>query len=323
MRAFVVGNYISANFLVVPQLPRPAETAAASDYFHDHGGKGLNLAVGLHRLGVNIDLLVAVGDDDAGRAIVGLLTKMHIATRHVHVISGASGFGIGLIAPDGGNMLAAYMGANRFLSVEHVEQARPVIEAADYCLGQFESPEPAVTAAFRIAKAAGRTTYLNPSPWSEPAPELLAMTDIMVVNEPEALEWLGFAAEQGAPAEEWARDLPGLAHRRGWTGRLLVVTLAERGAIALESTGARHFAPPFAIAQIDATGAGDAFGCGLIWAFTEGAKLPAALHIANACGAIVAGRKGVFDQLPDAPAVKAFIAGRQTGAPIARSKAQD
>lgn len=308
MRAFVVGNYISANFLFVPALPRAETTTAATGYFHDHGGKGLNLAVGLHRLGLATDLLVAVGEDAPGRAVTHLLEQMGLSTAHVHAVAAASGFGIGLIAPDGGNMLAAFMGANALLDESHVEQAREKIEAAAFCLAQFESPDAAILPAFRIAKAAGRATYLNPSPWRTPSPELLALTDMLVVNEPEANDFLG-AALAGASARDWARALPELARRRGWAGDLLVVTLAERGAVALKGD-ACHFAPAFAIDQIDATGAGDAFGCGLVSALAEGEDLAGALARANACGAIVAARTGVFDALPDAGDVADFRARR-------------
>jgi len=310
MRAFVVGNYISANFLFVPELPRAAQTAAATGYFHDHGGKGLNLAIGLHRLGVETDLLVVVGDDAPGRAVTGLLRDMGLSTNHVHTVDVASGFGVGLIAPDGGNMLAAYMGANALLGPAQVERARENIEAAGFCLAQFESPEPAILAAFRIAKAAGRATYLNPSPWSQPSAELLDLTDIMVLNETEAMDFLGIA-EPGASAESWARGLPDFAHRRGWRGQLLIVTLAERGAVALTG-GACVTVPAFAIDQVDATGAGDGFGCGLVSALAAGDPLATALRKASACGAMVASRKGVFDTLPRGREVEAFLSSRTT-----------
>jgi ribokinase len=305
MRAFVVGNYISANFLVTPSLPQPGQTTAAQSYFHDHGGKGLNLAVGLHRLGVETDLLVAVGDDAAGRGVTQALRDMGLSTAHVHTVAAASGFGVGLIAADGGNLLAAYMGANALLDGGHVEGARAKIEAAGFCLAQFESPDAPILAAFRIARAAGRTTYLNPSPWRD-APDILALTDMMVLNEPEAIDFLG-AGEAGAPPEVWARELPGFAQARGWVGALLVVTLAERGAVALKA-GETCFAPAFAIDQIDATGAGDAFGCGLISALAAADDFLGALRTANACGALVASRKGVFDVLPHAGEVAAFLA---------------
>jgi len=308
MRAFVVGNYISANFLFVPSLPRAAQTAAASGYFHDHGGKGLNLAVGLHRLGVKTDVLLMVGDDARGREATQILRDMGLSTDHVHSAETASGFGIGLIAPDGGNMLAAYMGANALLDTPHVELAKDAIAAADFCLGQFESPVAANLAAFRIAKAAGRRTYLNPSPWTEPGDALLGLTDIMVLNEPEAMDFLGVSAAKSA---DWARDLPELARRRGWRGELLAVTLAERGAVALQA-GRCHFVPAFAVDQIDATGAGDGFGCGLISALAAGEALDAALRKAAACGAIVAAQKGVFDVLPRASEVADFLNCRST-----------
>ena len=50
----------------------------------------------------------------------------------------------------------------------------------------------------------------------------------------------------------------------------------------------------FSVTQVDATGAGDAFGCGLVHALARGEPLTQALRFANACGAHVVSRSGVF-----------------------------
>ena len=52
MKAFVLGNYMNAHFLHVDRLPNPGESLVAKRVFQEHGGKGLNLGLGLHRLGV-------------------------------------------------------------------------------------------------------------------------------------------------------------------------------------------------------------------------------------------------------------------------------
>jgi ribokinase len=76
--------------------------------------------------------------------------------------------------------------------------------------------------------------------------------------------------------------------------------------------GACTFVPAFPVDQIDATGAGDGFGCGLVSALAAGENLDAALRKASACGALVASRKGVFDALPHAGDLENFLKSRST-----------
>ncbi|MEZ5585400.1 MAG: PfkB family carbohydrate kinase [Candidatus Competibacteraceae bacterium] len=186
MRAFVLGNYMNANFLYVDRLPLAGESLAATRIFQEHGGKGLNLAVGLHRLGVTVDLLMAVGADEAGAAVKRRLDEEGMDTTRVLTLGPNSGYGVGFIAPDGRNFLAIHLGANALLTAEHVDQARDVFVHADWLVAQFEIPDPVILHAFRQARRLGKHTYLNPSPWRQIDNELLALTDVLVVNANEA-----------------------------------------------------------------------------------------------------------------------------------------
>lgn len=308
MRSFVVGNYMNANFLRVDRLPKPGESLAATGIFHEHGGKGLNLAVGLHQLGVETTLLMAVGDDPAGDAVIHDLSQIGLDTRRIFRVAAPSGYGVGFIAPDGSNFLAAYQGANALLSPQHIAIAAAEIDTADWVLAQFESPEPVILAAFKRARASGAKTYLNPSPWHEPAADLLALTDVIVVNASEAADFFRRSTLTGLSPADWLIALPDLARERNWQGDYLVVTLAEQGAVALGHGDAVAFEPTFVVTQIDATGAGDAFGCGLVWSLGHGRDIHQALRTGNACGAIIAENTGILEQLPSADDLQIFMA---------------
>jgi ribokinase len=307
MRSVVIGNYMNANFLRVPRLPQPGESLAATGVFQEHGGKGLNLAVGLHLLGAETGLLMAVGHDTAGDAVIHHLQSLGLDTSHVVRVPAASGYGVGFIAPDGSNFLAAYQGANALLSATHVAEATTDINAADWVVAQFEAPEAAIHAAFRLARSQGARTYLNPSPWHEPVAELLQLTDVLVVNATEAAAFFDRPEIAQLSVADWTALLPDLAQKRGWRGHYLVVTLAEQGALALDREGGIAWAPAFIIDQVDATGAGDAFGCGLVWAFGHGPDLQQALRIANACGAIIAASEGILARLPTTAVLQQFM----------------
>ena len=308
MRAFVLGNYMNANFLYVDRLPLAGESLAATRIFQEHGGKGLNLAVGLHRLGVAVDLLIAVGADEAGAAVTRRLAEEGIDTMRVLTLGSHSGYGVGFIAPDGRNFLAAHLGANALLTTEHVEQARDVIGNADSVLASFEIPNPVILNAFHLARRLSKQTCLNPSPWRQIDNELPALTDVLVVNASEAALMFNQPDLEKLTRKDWLERLPALAQRISWQGRLLVVTLADAGCVALDEADTAVSQPAYPIQQVDATGAGDAFGSGLVWSLLRGLPLTEALRISNACGALIAAREGILDGLPRRAEVEAFMA---------------
>lgn len=308
MQAFVLGNYMNAHFLYVDRLPAAGESLRATRHFQEHGGKGLNLAVGLHRLGVEVDLLMAVGQDAAGKAVQRRLAEEGINTDCVLTLGSNSGYGVGFIAPDGNNCLAAHLGANALLTAEHVEQSRAVIGHADWILAQFEIPNSVILFAFRLARRFGKRAYLNPSPWRPIDNELLALTDVLVVNTTEAALMFNEPSLEKLTRDAWVERLPALGRQIGWKGELLVFTLADAGCVALDETDHVLIQPAYRIRQIDATGAGDAFGCGLVWSLLRGLSLPESLRIGNACGAFVAAREGVFESLPQCADIEAFMA---------------
>lgn len=296
MKTFVLGNYMNAHFVHVDRLPAPGESLAARRVFQEHGGKGLNLGVGLHRLGVEVAMLMAVGRDYAGEAVTRVLAAEGLRTDGFLPLAEQSGFGVGFIDADGRNFLAAHLGANAFLSDAHVEAAQADIADADWVLAQFELPDAPILAAFRMAHMCGVACYLNPSPWRPIADEVFALTDVLVLNEHEAACLFDLAAGETQP--DWVRQLPVFAGQIGWQGRLLVVTLGAGGSVALDAAGGVTWEPAPSVTQKDATGAGDAFGAGLVFGLMHDFDTHVALHFANICGAIIAAHAGILAHLP-------------------------
>ena len=62
-RAFVLGNFVQACCWQVARLPAPGETLQAHGFHKEAGGKGLNVAVGLQRLGARVQTLIGCGQD--------------------------------------------------------------------------------------------------------------------------------------------------------------------------------------------------------------------------------------------------------------------
>jgi ribokinase len=296
----VLGSYIHAHCLGIDSLPQLGDSISAQSLWSDFGGKGLNLALGLHKLGLNVNMLLAVGKDAEGQGLHLYLQTQGLATQGLITVAGRSGFGVGLISSTGENVIIIYPGANYLLSAQHVQQAAASLQQSRLVCAQFEILDEPILEAFRFAQQAGIKTLLNPSPWRVISPALLALTNILVLNRTEAAQFFDLDLRHTI---DWQTVLPNGA----WQGELLVVTLGAQGCVAYHATHGYHTCPAWPIQQMDATGAGDAFTVGLMYALTQGQTLAQALTLATACGAIVASQRGVAQALPDSARLQVFM----------------
>ncbi len=306
MSILVLASYVHAHCLQVDRLPMRGESLHSDKLWSEHGGKGLNVALGVHRLGVKVDALLPLGADGAAVSVRRLLQDEKLDSRWALQIGAQSGYGVGFVAPNGENFLAVYPGANALLTAEHVEPALAELTRADWVYAQFEIPDAPILAAFRKARERASRTLLNPSPWRLPDPELLALTDILLVNETEAALLFGQAKSPDLTPNQWLNSLPGWARQCGWRGELLIVTLGGLGCVALTPETV-IYQPAWRINRIDGTGAGDAFSAGLVAAFMRGLTASEALKLACACGAWVAAKQGILQHLPTWTEVSSFM----------------
>jgi ribokinase len=302
-RVFVLGNFVQACCWNVPRLPNAGETLVATGVHIEPGGKGLNVAVCLQRLGAEVTTMIGCGSDAAGTELLKLLKTEGLSAKHIHQFEGASGWGSGWIATDGQNAIAVYPGANLLLNHEHVALASDAIAQSQLVYGQFETSIPAVQAAFRLAHSRGVTTVLNPSPWQTPPSELQLSTHTVIVNETEAHGLLATIDElHGTPLQCFQQIANHLADfwRKWPNAHCLVVTLGAKGSLGFER-GQRstcwHVSAP-TITAIDTVGAGDAFASGYCAARLAGKDFKSALRWGNVCGAYLASKAGVLGALP-------------------------
>jgi len=316
-RAFVAANFVQACCWFVPRLPLPGETLQATRMSVEPGGKGLNVAIGLQRLGLQVHALIGVGSDDAGQRCRALLSSSGLPLDHVHVLPGHSGWGSGWIGEDGRNAIAVYPGANLALTPEHAQAAEADIARSAFVYAQFETSMPAVERVLQLAARNGVATILNPSPWLAPGEPVRHCTRTLIVNEVEAAALLepgeplpavpadGVAEAGGDYAEPFAAAVTALlpALGRRWPAlQRLVVTLGAAGAMLFRvrpdgESPAWLFEPAPRVDAVDTVGAGDAFAAAWCAAIARGLDERSALVKGNAAGAWVASRPGVLEPL--------------------------
>ncbi|MEV1146035.1 ribokinase, partial [Micromonospora sp. NPDC049799] len=184
-RIVVVGSANMDLVATAPALPRPGETVLGTDFVMVAGGKGANQAVAAVRAGASCAFLGAIGSDSFGVTLRARITAAGVDTSRLRVTYGTSGVALVMVSADGENAIVVSPGANASMT-GLTEDERSLVRAADVLVAQLEIPVETVTEAALAARDAGTRVVLNAAP-ARPLPaELLAATDLLVVNEGEA-----------------------------------------------------------------------------------------------------------------------------------------
>jgi ribokinase len=302
-RICVVGSSNIDLTFRTPRLPRPGETIEGRAFQLGFGGKGANQAVMAARLGAQVTMIGKVGQDVFGADYRRHYRAQGIDTTHLSSDTARfSGVASIVVDDEARNCIIVVPGANEGLTPGDVQDAAPAIRASQVLLGQLEVPVETTLEAFRVAKAAGVRTILNPAPAAPLPDELLRLTDLCVPNETEAELLTGQTVASSEQAEAAARSL----QSRG--PKAVLVTLGARGVLVVEEGAAEHL-PAVAVEAVDPTGAGDAFIGSLAVFLAEGNPLTEAARRANGVAALSVTRLGTQTAFPSRPEVEAFLGG--------------
>ncbi|MHB0773672.1 ribokinase [Bradyrhizobium sp. 5.13L] len=300
-RVFVAGSINMDVVATADRHPKVGETVAGRQVLYFPGGKGANQAVAASRLGARTTLIGRLGKDSFGAELKAFLCDQGIDLGYVVETADAhTGTAIITVA-QADNTIVVVPGANGLVGAEDVEVV-PLL-AGDVAVSQFEIPLPAIAAFFRRARAAGATTLLNPAPAQAMSRELLALVDILVLNETE----LGFLAGVELSEDDTAARIIEVARQlQARDDQTICVTLGKRGVLALAVREEIAVAGR-AVKAVDTTGAGDCFVGALAAQLADDMPLPAALAFANAAASISVQRMGAGPSMPTAAEVAAVL----------------
>ena len=296
-RIVVVG---SINMDLVTQAPRfvgAGETILGERFLTVPGGKGANQAVAAARLGAEVALVGATGDDVFGRQLRESLAAEGIDLSHVAQLADCASGTASITVAGGENQIIVVPAANAQVTPAQVEQAQALITRADAVLVQMEIPLAAVEATLRLGHRVGVPVILNPAPAQQLPTAWLQLARYVTPNQHE------LAILLGADAEE---DFRILMQRAPCP---VVLTRGGEGAWYREQGEPIH-QPGFAVDVVDSTGAGDTFNAAFAVFLHEG--LPAAVRKACAAAALSVGRLGAQTGMPGLQEVEALLT-RQPG----------
>ncbi|MGX0960530.1 ribokinase [Bradyrhizobium japonicum] len=299
-RVFIAGSINMDVVATADRHPKVGETVAGRQVLYFPGGKGANQAVAASRLGVKTTLIGRLGKDSFGAELKAFLGAQGIDLGSVRDADTHSGTAIITVAASD-NTIVVIPGSNALVGADDV--ADVPLAKGDVAVSQFEIPLPTIAAFFQRAHSAAATTLLNPAPAQEMSSELLALVDILVLNETE----LGFLAGVELSEEDTSARIIEVARKlQARADQTICITLGKRGVLAL--AGREEFAVPGrAVKAVDTTGAGDCFVGALASQLASGVQLRAALAFANAAASISVQRMGAGPSMPTAAEVAAVL----------------
>ncbi len=286
-RIFVVGSLNYDLVINAPYMPRGGETLVGSDFMTNAGGKGANQAYAIGKLGGEIYMCGAVGNDSFGDTLISSLNSVGVNTDSVKRAFGASTGVAVIVVTEGENRIIIDSGANACIDEGDIDAFLEKAREGDIFLTQLENPINIVGYALKKAKEKGLLVLLNPAPASKEITKYLEYVDIITPNETE-LEILG--------GKETLFD-KGI--------KTVITTLGSKGYEIATPTNARVY-PCIKVKVVDTTAAGDTASGGLAVKLAEGKTLEEAMAFGSLAASIACTKRGAQMSVPSLEEIEKF-----------------
>lgn len=294
-RLCTVGHAALDHCFSITEFPPAPTKTPAQHYQAISGGMAANASIAAVRLGAQVRLHGAIGDDDAGDFLTHRLTECGVDCTQLQRVAGAaSSVSAVVIDARGERQIFNHRG-------DALARAAPldtsVLAGCDVLMADPRWM-PGALAALRWARTAGVPSLLDGdlSPTSD-LRALAALADWAVFSES------GLAAF--APHATLADGL-GAALQSG--AHLAAVTLGAHGVRWQRRGGPVLSMPAFAVQAVDTNGAGDVFHAALAMAVARALPDDEAMRFACAAAALKCQRHGGVAQGPDCAQVQDLLA---------------
>lgn len=296
-RFAVVGAYVIDCIARTDRMPEWGESYQGESVHMAPGGKALNMAVALARMGAHVDAIGVVGDDLAGQTVVDALVKEGVGIEGLEVRPGGrTPICVCFSRTDGETAFLWHIDHSVAMDASTIHGVgRAPLETADATIITFESPGVVCDVA-SLARRNGGLVVLNPAPVSDSfdcSSPLWGAIDLLVPNEAEARRLLGSPSEPGRRPPQLASDL---AAATGVAS--VVVTLGADGAL-VHGAGLKnkHFPAPPGTRVVDTTGASDVATAALTLRVVQGSDLGDAVREAQEIAGEVVRLVGGYDAI--------------------------
>ena len=295
----VIGG-INVDYVVhADRPPKLGESLVGKDFAMNCGGKGAKQSVAIAKLGCDVKILGAVGQDIAADMSLKNLKKFGVDCSSVIRVDAPTGAAL-ITVCGGDNQIVVDVGANDKLTPEHIKEQADLFDWADILVMQLEVPTKTVLEAAKMAASRGKTVILNPAPIRQIDKDIYGYVDWIIPNEIEAQLITGICQNNRTDTEI------AMAEFRKMGCKNALITLGGRGC-AYHDGEKVCYEGVFDVKRVDTTAAGDSFIGGLCSALCDGKSIDQAVYYASAVSSITVGREGASISIPTADEVVDFL----------------
>lgn len=289
-KILVIGSANTDIVIHTDKMPILGETYTGKDFSVNAGGKGLNQAIAIGKLGGNVTFLGAMGQDGNAQLLRRTLSDFHVPSELFSFPDHSTGVAI-ITVVNGDNFILLHPGANQALTPEKLEEKADLIARCDYLVLQLEIPLETVIRACEIAQQNGAKVILNPAPYTAIPNDLLAMIDYLIPNEHEAYAMTGIYPDTEASTVRAIRQMQSMGAKN------VVITQGARGCTYTDGADIR-FCPAIATDAVDTTSAGDSFIGGFVTKIASGFSVEDGIRFGTKVASITVGRHGAAISIP-------------------------
>ncbi|HDR4725841.1 MULTISPECIES: ribokinase [Bacillus] len=280
----VVGSISMDLVAVSKKRPKAGETVIGEAFHTIPGGKGANQAVAAARLGANVAMVGAVGNDNYGTVVRSNLENERVFIDYVVPVTDAATGIAHIVLAEEDNSIVVVQGANALVNESVVDRSKDLLIKADMVVLQLEIPLETVKYVLAICEEHNIPVMLNPAPAQVLSEDILEKATYITPNEHECRIVLD---DFTSPIEDLLAKYP----------NKLLMTEGSKGVRFHNGTEIVHV-PSIAVDVVDTTGAGDTFNGALAVALSEGETLQKAIRFANIAGGLSVTKLGAQGGMP-------------------------
>ena len=287
-KIIVIGSANADLVIHSEKMPKLGETLTGSDFQVNAGGKGLNQAVAVSKLGGEVSFFGVVGNDANGEMLINELKANNVDFKGIKAEGTPTGIAM-ITVVSGDNFIILDPGANNLLTPEKLDEK--LIAESDFCIMQLEIPIETVMKVSEIAGKHNTKVVLNPAPFKALPEELFENIDYLIPNEHEAYDITGISPDSPENCEKVIKKLMKMGVKN------VIITLGERGCV-YNTDGKTEYCPARKAEVVDTTSAGDCFIGALVSKLSKGENIKAAIEFATKASAIAVSRAGASKSIP-------------------------
>ena len=261
-------------------FPKQGETVLGNLFTTIPGGKGANQAVAAARLGSQVQMVGAVGDDAFGNELYFNLKNEEVHVGGIAKTNNSTGIA-NILLHDNDNRIIVVPGANFDVNQQMIDENMELIKKSTLVMMQLEIPVETIEYVLEVCEKLSIPVLLNPAPAANYKAEWIEKVTYLTPNETECE--LIFGTDYETVLKQYPNKI--------------IVTLGGDGAAYYDETKIVEV-PGFKTTAVDTTGAGDTFNGAFAHAITAGKSIEEAVQFANIAASLSVEKFGAQGGMP-------------------------